>query len=223
LYACAQNPRKLFRGPGEALNRLRYTPPTLRLPPTPRPPRLSRAGVIAVFYGALAGIAVIWGATRGHADIYRMPGVPLDVRRVATNLAAGVAFGLVFVAITRYMAHRHQWARDIHQEFRHLLGPLAARETVILALASSIGEESFFRGALVPHVGVIASSVLFGLLHIGPGPRFVRFLPWTLASFLVGLALGALMREGGDLSGPIAAHFTINYLNLRYIAEKDLG
>jgi len=31
------------------------------------------------------------------------------------------------------------------------------------------------------------------------------------------LAFGALATETGNLGGPIAAHFTINFLNLRFI------
>ena len=92
-----------------------------------------------------------------------------------------------------------------------------------IAAASSIGEEVFFRGALAPHVGVWAQAALFALLHIGPrGPRG-RFLPWTFFSFIVGLAMGALFLHFGDLGGPIVAHFTINFLNLRYIATHDVA
>jgi membrane protease YdiL (CAAX protease family) len=41
-------------------------------------------------------------------------------------------------------------------------------------------------------------------------------------SFVMGLILGAMYVEIGDLGGPIVAHFTINLLNLAYIARTVL-
>ena len=41
-------------------------------------------------------------------------------------------------------------------------------------------------------------------------------------SFILGLGMGAMFLWLGDLSGPIAAHFTINLLNLNYISKTEL-
>ena len=97
------------------------------------------------------------------------------------------------------------------------MSPLTGREIVILALASSIGEELLFRGALLPWVGVWVQGIVFALLHIGPSRRF---LPWTISALVLGLAFGFLARWTGNLGGPIAAHFMINFLNLKYIVAS---
>ena len=194
----------------------RYTA-QVRLSPT-RSSRLSRSSSILLVYGILTIAGVLWGTLRGYPQIYRLG--PLVAERMLFNLCAGIALGLVIVFLSRYAVHRWQWARKLHHEFRHLLGPLTDREILVLAIASSVGEECFFRGALVPHIGVLASSGLFALAHIGPG---WRFLPWTISSFVVGWLMGALFLWGGDLSGPIAAHFVINYLNLHHIRRYDFG
>jgi membrane protease YdiL (CAAX protease family) len=131
----------------------------------------------------------------------------------------GVALGLAVVFLTRLAVHRFDWARQLHRSFRGLLGNLSARDVFILALASSIGEELLFRGALLPWIGLVPSAVVFALLHVGPG---ARFLPWTLSAFVAGLIFGLLFQELGDLGAPIAAHFTINYLNLGYIVRVEL-
>jgi membrane protease YdiL (CAAX protease family) len=88
-----------------------------------------------------------------------------------------------------------------------------------LALSSSVGEELFFRGALLNHVGLWISTALFAALHVR---RHRGFLPWTAMSFVLGLVMGVMYMQLGDLGGPIAAHFTINFLNLRYIARTEL-
>ena len=90
---------------------------------------------------------------------------------------------------------------------------------VVLAAASSVGEEMFFRGALLPVVGLVTSSAIFALLHIGPK---LRHLPWTASSFGAGLLFGAMFLWTGDLSGPVIAHFLINFLNLRHVAQVEL-
>ncbi|HEY1555283.1 MAG TPA: CPBP family intramembrane glutamic endopeptidase [Kofleriaceae bacterium] len=177
------------------------------------PPPLSRASLVIGLYGAMGIVAFLIAAGRGDPDLYRLGGSPA-AWQLAVGPAIGVALGLAVVGGTRLATHHFQWARELHTSFRDLLGPLASREILILAIASSIGEELLFRGALLPWFGLWWQGLVFALLHVGPGRRF---LPWTLSAFVLGIAFGALAQETGNLGGPIAAHFTINFLNLRYI------
>lgn len=187
----------------------------MRLPPTPRAPRLSRSGLIFALYAGLAAVAVSWGALRGHVDVFHLPHAAHAPRPLA-GIAVGAALALSVVFLTRYSVHRLEWARRLHHEFRHLLGGLSTGEVILLASASSISEELFFRGALLPDAGLWLSSALFALPHIGPG---ARFLPWTATSFVAGLAFGGIFLWTGDLAGAITAHFLINLLNLSYIVR----
>ncbi len=173
--------------------------------------------LILALYGGMAALAIGIGFARGQPDIYSLPGS--TAWRLALSPVIGVAAGLVVVFLTRLSVHRFDWARQLHRSFRGLLGTLHARDILILALASSVGEELFFRGALLPWIGLWASTTVFALVHIGPG---LRYLPWTASAFVVGLGFGFLFQEMGDLGGPIAAHFTINLLNLSYIARTEL-
>jgi membrane protease YdiL (CAAX protease family) len=183
----------------------------------PPEPTTSRSTLILGLYGGLAVLAVAIGYLRGQPNLFRLASsTPV---RMLLSPVVGVAFGLVVVFVTRLSVHRFEWARRLHRSFRGLLGALSPRDILILALASSIGEELFFRGALLPWLGLWGSTVVFALLHVGPG---ARYLPWTLSACLVGLGFGEMFVLLGDLSGPIVAHFTINYLNLGYIMRVDL-
>jgi hypothetical protein len=176
------------------------------------PPPLSRASLVIGLYGAMALVALVIAAGRGDPDLYRLgPQIPWLL--VAGPLIGG-AVGLAVVWLTRTATRRFRWARDLHASFRDLLGPLTPREILILALASSIGEEMLFRGALLPWIGVPWQAIVFALLHVGPGKRF---LPWTASALVLGVAFGELALHTRNLGGPIAAHFVINFLNLRYI------
>jgi membrane protease YdiL (CAAX protease family) len=178
----------------------------------------SRGALVIGLYGALALTALLLSAGRGDADIYRLD-ESADAWRLLLSPVFGLLLGLAVVALSRVAVNRTAWARELHQSFRNLLGPVTGREIIILAAASAIGEELMFRGALEPWIGLWPQAILFALLHIGPG---WRYLYWTAMALVLGVALGLLARLTGDLGGVIVAHFTINFVNLRFIARVEL-
>jgi membrane protease YdiL (CAAX protease family) len=169
-----------------------------------------------VIYLVLGAVALGWGGLRGHPNVWHLEGRD---PAVVTGILGGLAAGLLIVFASRMAVYRFEWMRALHRELRHLLFPLTDLEIVVLAAASSVGEEMFFRGALLPAIGLIGSSAIFALLHIGPK---ARHLPWTACSFGAGLLFGAMFQWTGDLTGPVVAHFLINFLNLRHVAEVEL-
>ena len=177
----------------------------------------SRPALVLVLYLALAASGMTWSAMRGHPDVWRVEG-RTDPQLVLGALA-GLMIGLGFVFASRLAVHRLDWARALHRDLRGLLGPLPDGEILVLAVASALGEEIFFRGALMPVVGLVWSSLVFALLHIGPK---MHFLPWTLSSFVAGIVFGQVTLWSGDLTGAVIAHFTVNFLNLRHIAHHEL-
>ncbi len=142
------------------------------LPSQNRQPAMTRAGLILALYGSLALAAILISAARGDVDIYRIEGISTPLFMALSPLI-GLALGLVVVFMSRLAVHRFDWARRLHNDFRQILGKLSYKEILVLALASSIGEELLFRGALHPIVGVWARAIGFALLHIGPGLRFL--------------------------------------------------
>ncbi|HWM85496.1 MAG TPA: CPBP family intramembrane glutamic endopeptidase [Kofleriaceae bacterium] len=190
----------------------------MQLPSQNREPLTSRAGLILALYGSLALLALLISAGRDDIDIYRIAGRS-TLLLLALSPLIGLAVGLSVVFLSRLAVHRFDWARRLHTDFRSILGPLSWREILVLALASSVGEELLFRGALQPMLGIWAQAAVFALLHIGPG---LRFLPWTLSAFVLGLVFGWLFQLTGDLGGPIVAHFAINYMNLHFIARFEV-
>jgi membrane protease YdiL (CAAX protease family) len=60
-----------------------------------------------------------------------------------------------------------------------LVDGAAKRDLVLVSVFSGVGEEAFFRGALQPELGLVATSVLFGALHVVTERRF---FVWTVFS-----------------------------------------
>lgn len=180
--------------------------------------QLSRSGLVVALYGALALAAILIAAGRDDMDIYRWSQTRTSLWLGLSPLI-GLALGLGVVGLSRLATQRYEWARNLHRNFRELVGELSSREILVLALASSIGEELLFRGALQPALGLWVQAAIFALLHIGPSRQF---LPWTLWAFAMGLVFGLLFEWTGNLGGPIVAHFAINFLNLHYISRTSV-
>lgn len=184
--------------------------------------------LVAIFYtlmGALGwALAVHWV----EIDPWRWVGADPDLVRAAL---VGVAVGLVTVVVSNLLERWAEWARRLSEAFREMLGELTLGSVFVIALFSAFGEELLFRGflqqALATHafsgdwadaLGLIVSSVVFGLLHVGPD--WETFWPWTVMALLMGGAFGLMFLQTGSLLAPILAHFTINFFNLILIAHE---
>jgi membrane protease YdiL (CAAX protease family) len=172
-------------------------------------------------YGTLCAIGVAWAAFRGRPWLFAHPepwlalAPPWDI---VASLTAGLVVTIATLLGTRALVRTSRWARDLHVAFREVVGGLDTRSIAVLALASGVGEEVFFRGALQPSLGLVATSIVFGVLHVGPDRRFLPWTPWAL---LMGLVLGTIYEATGSLWGPILAHVAINYENLQFITTHD--
>jgi membrane protease YdiL (CAAX protease family) len=127
-----------------------------------------------------------------------------------------LGLGGLAVTLSRLIVSQFTWARQLHMEFHVVLRGLTGWQALVIALASAVGEEALFRGAMVPTLGLWLSSVIFGVVHV---PVRRGLWPWPLLAFGLGLAFGAIYVRTGDLTGPILAHFVINYFNLRHISR----
>ena len=187
-----------------------------RLQPSSPKPTAARAQVVASFYLALAIVGFLWhGISQSDNDCWRAAGVS-DVALLWTPLL-GILFGLVVVFAFRVLERRWAWLPQLHREFRSILGRPSGSELLLLAAASAIGEEIFFRGAMLDAWGPWLSSLVFALLHVPPRREL---WPWTVSAGLLGLCLSGLTLWTGNLGAAVAAHFVINLINLAYITRR---
>src|SRR5262249_58764684 len=96
----------------------------------------------------------------------------VDRRRFALDLAIGVGAGLLLVGVWRLAGLFLPAARDLESALARVLGAIPAAEALGLALLSGFAEELFFRGAVQAAVGFLPATLLFALLHSGPGRAF---------------------------------------------------
>jgi membrane protease YdiL (CAAX protease family) len=194
-------------------------------PPSQPEYRLPASAVVA-FYAVMGGGAALVGVFILGLDPF-VPFPEID-RSPVTGLLLGAGVGLVTVVLSRVMDRFFEWSRALTRMFREVLGALTPSDTLVLAVASSLGEEILFRGVLLPELGLVASSLIFGLAHgVAPGQpaemwsTLRRLLPLVIAAVVMGFAFGLAVEYTGNILAAVVAHFTINYLNLNQMYRSD--
>ncbi len=162
-------------------------------------------GLAAVFYGALLFAAVVLGVLWDR-DIFALGDSPLF------DLCVGVFTACCTVVLGVFLYRSLPALRELARELApQLVEGTRRRELILVAVFSGVGEETFFRGALQPELGIVITSILFGALHIGPDRRF---LVWTFWAILAGFLFGFLYEWTGGLLAPTTAHVLHNAATL---------
>ena len=176
-----------------------------------------RLGV--VFYLAMACVAWVWRVlVQGEPMLFVSEAAELQAGSLCRDGAIGIGIGLAVVAVSDWLTSRTHWGEHLSRRLAEAVGPLSLPQCFVLALASGIGEEFFFRGALQPVVGLGWASFLFGLMHLGPDRAW---LPWTGFAMVMGMGLGGLYILTGGIWAPLVAHVVINGVNLPRLAHRS--
>jgi membrane protease YdiL (CAAX protease family) len=146
--------------------------------------------------GVLTVLSLAWAAAR-HLPLATT--LAPSASPLALGVLVGAALWLTIPLLLRSPSMRRVWT-EVLLPFSRTLGP---RDIAVVALLSGFTEELFFRGILLPEIGLVPSSLLFGALH-------ALCLVYFLWATVIGAALGALALTSGSLVTAIAAHATYN-------------
>ena len=166
------------------------------------------------FYLILAIAGVIWiGASQGSIPLALF----IDKADWWFDIGLGVMAGLSLVALWNTGRQFVPALRDLEEVLARQIGPLSSSEALALALISGFAEELFFRGAMQTSWGWGWATLIFTLMHFGPG-RVFRW--WTLFAFIAALVFGGLTLHRGTLLAAIVAHIVVNSINLRRLGAQ---
>jgi membrane protease YdiL (CAAX protease family) len=167
-----------------------------------------------VFYAVFLGAAMLWRV--GFQRESLLVASAADRIHWLRDPLLGLAAGLLVVAASAELTARTRMGKALARALADAIGPLRARDCLVLALSSGIAEEALFRGALQPRVGLVWASLLFALAHLVPRREL---LPWSLFSLVAGFLLGGLYAATGNLVAPVVAHVVVNAVNLRRLSR----
>jgi len=161
-------------------------------------------------YGVMSVLGLL-AVAFGHKRLqpaFALPAEPLEAARL-------VVIGLVGAGLLLVLSYFFEdWFpsfRELKTMIMRVLGPLSVPMALYLALITSFGEELLFRGAIQPYAGLLLTSVLFGVLHMGQNGLLSAWSVWALVA---GLLLGWMYEETQSLWPPIVAHFGVNAVSL---------
>jgi membrane protease YdiL (CAAX protease family) len=176
----------------------------------------------SLFYGGMAALALLWrGPLVAGPVFFASDQAAAEGVRWGPDLGAGLVSAVAVIVLSRELTRRTRFGDVLARSLAHAIGPLTRVQIALLALLSGCAEELLFRGALQPHLGLLPTSLVFGLAHFVPRRELA---PWALFSVAAGLLLGGLFEWTGNLLAPIAAHIGINAVNLdRLVAEYGSG
>jgi hypothetical protein len=173
--------------------------------------------IALVFYGSVAAAVAVWALWSGDSIFYASAEAQIrgaaPVRDTAVGLAAAAALIYVSDAITR----RTRWGEALARELAAMIGKRSLRDCIVLAVASGLVEEAFFRGALQPRLGLVVASLIFGLAHFVPKREL---LPWSGFAIGMGFLLGGLFIATGNLVAPVVTHVGLNAVNLKRLGDR---
>jgi len=142
-----------------------------------------------------------WRATAERLGLRRI-GWP-EVALIGAGLLALVLLNAGMEWLSRAWFPR-MYARD--QAMNELIaGRLTGFGTLMLGVSAGVGEELAMRGALMPRLGLVATSLLFASLHVQYSP------PGMVTIGMIGLLLGIIRKRGGTTSA-IAVHVLYDIL-----------
>jgi len=152
-----------------------------------------------------AALFFIWEGS--IKETFRGLGIPGDLKRIFIWLILGAV--LIFVvAVLNAVILLLLDMNDAHKVYDVMSG-VPAWILVLAVIIAPVTEELFFRAALVPRIGIVLSSLLFGLFHVSYGS-----IAEIIGAFLIGMVLAFVYRKSKSIITPMLLHICFNLVSV---------
>jgi uncharacterized protein len=152
---------------------------------------------------------------RPRQTLARLGYGPISPKQLgAVALFVVAAFALSLAADYLFSLLQPDLYRDVGQVSRALFDPRglspvsAVLFALLIGLGAGLGEETLFRGAVQPVLGILPTSILFASMHVQYGPSLL--LGYI---FLLSIGLG-LLRRYINTTASFVAHASYNALSI---------
>ena len=205
-----------YSGLAVILALLGFLIPTVFVDSTPEAPDTSNTSMLIngllqqlVAFVLIAYVAVGYRNYRTGAEATARLGIqqptPTQIAAGAVATLAALVAGGIGGALTSWL--QPDSVSDIESAVESMVAGVSnGIVALILALASGIGEEVLFRGAIQPRFGIVLTAILFTFLHAQYGFTWV-----LLGLFLMGCIFGVVASRYGTMAA-VTAHVLYNLI-----------
>lgn len=163
-------------------------------------------------------IAILWGY---FGKIFWWNTITFDFSLVnSIYIVIGLfIFNAIFYIFRNQLKFMHyEWI--IKSVYIPIFGKFSMWQCLFLSIISGICEEALFRGVMSIAWGMIISSLIFGLLHLGDKKLIFSGI-WIA---IIGFCFAYVYRQTGNLGISISAHVLNNFLcfvAVKFLMKKD--
>lgn len=166
--------------------------------------------------GSLGLVGAVGGYWSGVDWLALIQFSPVDL---SLGLGGGVGLFLLHVVLLFPGGERNPLYRWIYKPFSETLAKrlriLSLEDIILISLMSGVAEEVMFRGWVQTELGLVAASILFGIIHIW-GRQGIGYGVYAIG---MGFILGFLFEYTGTLWAPMGMHSINNFLGLLSIKK----
>lgn len=167
-------------------------------------------GVLTLIGFPLIAWPLLWFQDIGWTALFHFN--IIQIGTLLGMLSLGLFFGLFMIFLTEIPSFEKS-LQHIRDRLAHL--ELNTFFVIFLSVATGIGEEVFFRGALQPFLGIYITSIIFVAIH-----GYFSFKNWTINIFglllFIFICFLGWMAENYSLWHAIVAHFSYDLVLLFY-------
>ena len=140
--------------------------------------------------------------------------------QLITGLTAGL-FGAVVVTAVMKQIPFFKPLFDLSRELSDAMN-LGSMDILLVASLAGFSEELLFRGVLQPLLGIVITSVIFALIHVGFCLSNRGFQQYAASVFVLGVLLGLISRHAG-LPAAMSAHGAWDLAVLLYFYSRRVN
>lgn len=186
---------------------------------TPPPESPSPWATLSSIVGFELGLAVLAIVLAGWIGIDLAAAMVFDLPTLNWAVVTTLPLIVTMIVLTR---SQWDWVKTLNEPVETYLRPLMQGlppgSLLLVALSAGVGEELLFRGVIQqgltdwmgPAIGLVLSSVVFGLAH-----ALNRY--YVLVTLVMGLYLGLLYQASQNLVLVMAVHVLYDWVVLRYV------
>jgi membrane protease YdiL (CAAX protease family) len=167
-------------------------------------------GYVGAMHFAILFLALFFIYEKDLPTFLKRVGIPGNLKKNTLYVVAGL--GAIFVTLMILSVVFLSLGISDHQNVVDVANALPLSVLLLAIVFAPISEEFFFRAFLTDKIGIIPSSIIFGVFHFAYGS-----VVEIVGAFLIGIILATAYKRSGSIIPSIAIHLIYNLIAVIFL------